>query len=35
MKEKNVVDDLNKIVDDEQTIKPVKDEAYSAILKLS
>lgn len=35
MKEKNVVDDLNRIVDDEQTIKPVKDEAYSAILKLS
>jgi anti-sigma-K factor RskA len=35
MKEKNVVEDLNKIVDDVQTIKPVKDEAYSAILKLS
>jgi hypothetical protein len=35
MNEKNVVDDLNKIVDDEQTIKPVKDEAYSAIMKLS
>ena len=35
MKEKNVVDDLNKIVDDVETIKPVKDEAYSAIMKLS
>jgi anti-sigma factor RsiW len=35
MKEKKVVDDLQRIIDDEQTIKPVKDEAYSGILKLS
>ena len=35
MKEKAVVDDLQKIVDDAGTMKAVKDEAYSGILKLS
>lgn len=35
MKEKGVVDDLKKIVDDAGTMKAVKDEAYSGILKLS
>jgi len=35
MKEKGVVNDLKRIIDDEETIKPVKDEAYTGILKLS
>jgi hypothetical protein len=35
MQEKGVVDDLQKIVDDEGTIQAVKDEAYSGILRLS
>jgi hypothetical protein len=35
IKEKAVVDDLQKIVDDENTMHAVKDEAYSAIMKLS
>jgi HEAT repeat protein len=35
MKQKGVVDDLKKIVEDPRTIKAVKDEAYSGILKLS
>jgi hypothetical protein len=35
MKEKGVVEDLQKIVDDEETMHAVKDEAYSAIMKLS
>lgn len=35
MKEKGVVKDLEKIVNDEQTIQAVKDEAYSGIMKLS
>jgi HEAT repeat protein len=35
IKEKGVVDDLQKIVDDEGTIKAVKDEAYSGIMRLS
>lgn len=35
MKEKNVVNDLKNIIDDEHSIKPVKDEAYSGILRLS
>lgn len=35
MKEKSVVNDLKRIVDDEGAIKPVKDEAYTGILKLS
>ena len=35
MEEKTVVDDLQKIVDDAGTMKAVKDEAYSGILKLS
>jgi uncharacterized protein with von Willebrand factor type A (vWA) domain len=35
IKEKTVVNDLQKIVDDEGTIQAVKDEAYSGILKLS
>jgi hypothetical protein len=35
MKEKGVVNDLQKIVDDSETMKAVKDEAYSGILKLS
>jgi hypothetical protein len=35
IKEKGVVEDLQKIVDDEGTIQAVKDEAYSGILRLS
>jgi hypothetical protein len=35
MKEKAVVDDLQKIIDDVETMKAVKDEAYSGIMKLS
>lgn len=35
MKEKGVVKDLERIIDDTQTMKAVKDEAYSGILKLS
>jgi hypothetical protein len=35
MKEKSVVNDLKKIVDDEATMQAVKDEAYSGILRLS
>ncbi|HZY82042.1 MAG TPA: HEAT repeat domain-containing protein [Cyclobacteriaceae bacterium] len=35
MKEKGVLNDLNRIIEDSNTIKPVKDEAYSGILKLS
>jgi hypothetical protein len=35
IKEKGVVDDLQKIVDDDGTMHAVKDEAYSAIMKLS
>lgn len=35
MKEKSVVNDLKKIVEDVETMKAVKDEAYSGILKLS
>lgn len=35
LNEKSVVDDLKKIVDDVETMKAVKDEAYSGILKLS
>lgn len=35
MKEKGVVKDLQKIVNDEGTIQAVKDEAYSGIMKLS
>lgn len=35
MKEKGVVNDLRKIVDDEKTMQAVKDEAYSGILRLS
>jgi HEAT repeat protein len=35
LKEKGVVNDLQKIVDDEGTIQAVKDEAYSGIMKLS
>lgn len=35
MKEKSVVNDLEQIVNDAQTIKAVKDEAYSGLLKLS
>ena len=35
MKEKSVVDDLKKIVEDNETMKAVKDEAYSGILELS
>lgn len=35
MKEKKVIDDLKRIVDDEGTMKAVKDEAHSGILKLS
>ncbi|HEX8061326.1 MAG TPA: HEAT repeat domain-containing protein [Cyclobacteriaceae bacterium] len=35
MKEKGVLKDLNRIIEDNNAIKPVKDEAYSGILKLS
>jgi len=35
MKEKGVVNDLKKIVDDAGSMKAVKDEAYSGLLKLS
>lgn len=35
MKEKGVLQDLNRIMEDNNSIKPVKDEAYSGILKLS
>jgi hypothetical protein len=35
IKEKSVVKDLQRIVDDAETMKPVKDEAYSGIMKLS
>jgi HEAT repeat protein len=35
MNETGIVNDLQKIVDDSETMKAVKDEAYSGILKLS
>lgn|SRR5687768_2984019 len=35
MKEKAVIDDLRDLVDDDATMKAVKDEAHSGILKLS
>jgi HEAT repeat protein len=35
MKEKSVVKDLQRIVDDSESMKAVKDEAYKGILKLS
>ena len=35
MKEKEVVNDLQRMVDDSETMKAVKDEAYNGILKLS
>ena len=35
MKEKSVVNDLQKIVDDSESMKAVKDEAYSGLLILS
>ena len=35
MKEKGVVNDLQKIVDDNKTMQAVKDEAYTGLLKLS
>lgn len=35
MKEKGVIKDLNKIIEDNEAIQPVKDEAHSGILKLS
>jgi len=35
MKEKGVVKDLERIIDRDETIKAVKDEAYSGIMKLS
>lgn len=35
MKEKGVVNELERIINDSTSIKPVKDEAYSGILKLS
>jgi HEAT repeat protein len=35
MKERKVVKDLERIVDDAGVIKAVKDEAYTGILKLS
>jgi HEAT repeat protein len=35
MKEKGVVNDLRRIVDDAKTMQAVKDEAYSGILRLS
>lgn len=35
MKEKSVIRDLQRIIDDTETMKAVKDEAYSGIMKLS
>jgi HEAT repeat protein len=35
IKEKNVVKDLEKIIEDDKNIQAVKDEAYTGILKLS
>lgn len=35
LKEKGVLKDLRRITEDAESIKPVKDEAYSGILKLS
>jgi hypothetical protein len=35
LKEKGIVNDLKRIVDDAKTMKAVKDEAYSGILRLS
>ncbi|HRI78484.1 MAG TPA: HEAT repeat domain-containing protein [Cyclobacteriaceae bacterium] len=35
MREKEIVNQLHKIADDEATIKAVRDEAYSGIMKLS
>ena len=35
MKEKGVIKDLNRIIEDNKSIQPVKDEAYSGLLKLS
>ena len=35
MKEKSIVKDLERIIDKPETIKAVKDEAYSGIMKLS
>lgn len=35
IKEKSIVTDLQKIVDDENTMKAVKDEAYTGMLELS
>jgi anti-sigma factor RsiW len=35
MKEKSIVNDLQRIVDDAETMKAVKDEAYTGIMKLS
>jgi hypothetical protein len=35
MKETGIVNDLKRIVDDEESMKAVKDEAYSGLLKLS
>jgi len=35
MKEKSVVNDLKKIIEDSESMKAVKDEAYTGILKLS
>jgi hypothetical protein len=35
MKEKGVVNELERIINDSTTIKPVKDEAYTGIMKLS
>jgi HEAT repeat protein len=35
MKETGVVDDLKRIVEDDETMEAVKDEAYSGILQLS
>lgn len=35
MKEKGIVDDLERIIDDEETMKAVKDEAYTGLLEFS
>jgi hypothetical protein len=35
IKEKSIVTDLRKIVEDEETMKAVKDEAYTGLLELS
>ena len=35
LKEKGILEDLNRIIEDNNAIQPVKDEAYTGIMKLS